>query len=104
MRKTLIIAAALAAIGGAATAGEKTWTKTPCRSVTDKYGTDVPTGAGEALAKSAYANKFGSNCNMYSFVAAECRLAPGSSVGAAVKNLLRKVASNKLPDIPMCGV
>jgi hypothetical protein len=105
MRKTLIIAAVMAAVAGPSMADDA-WHKIPCRSVmADSHGTDIPAGAGDALAESVLANKFGSICNMYSFVAAECRQRPSSSVGAAVSALLRKAASGRqLPDIPMCGV
>jgi hypothetical protein len=81
------------------------WSEAPCSIVmADKYGAYVPNGAADYLASLPLAEKFGSTCNMNSYIAAECRLHPNGTVGAAIKRLLRKAISNKtLPYIPICG-
>jgi hypothetical protein len=48
--------------------------------------------------------KLGSGCNVSSYVYAECRIRPNSSVMAAINRLISKARSGaELPYIPICG-
>jgi hypothetical protein len=68
------------------------WSEMPCRSIiADKYGGTVPTGAELYIAASGLQDKFGSNCNLDSFIVAECRLHPHST------EVLQSVASYTKP-------
>jgi hypothetical protein len=57
-----------------------------------------------ALENSALSEKFGSICNMASYIVAECRLQPQGSIKSAIERLLLKAALNKsLPHVHRCG-
>ena len=48
--------------------------------------------------------KLGGGCNVSSYVYAECRIRPNSSVMAAINRLISKARSGaELPYIPICG-
>ena len=94
----------------AAVAQAASWSKVSCRTViTDwsysgKYGNGVPMAAADYLSARGFGAAIGSmsTINLRSYVAAECRLHPHETVGAAIERLLHTPTS-KLPNIPTGG-
>jgi hypothetical protein len=81
------------------------WSKIPCQTVmNDKYGGAVPDEATDYLSSLDFGSSIGSTSgiNLRSFIAAECRLHPRDTIGAAVERLLHTPPS-KLPNIPIGG-
>jgi hypothetical protein len=84
------------------------WSKLSCRiviadwSYSGKYGAAVPMAAVDYLSALDPDGRLGSTINIRSYVAAECRLHPHETVGAAIERLLHTPTS-KLPNIPIGG-
>jgi hypothetical protein len=86
------------------------WSKLSCRiviadwSYSGKYGAAVPMAAADYLSARGFGAAIGSmsTINLRSYVAAECRLHPHETVGAAIERLLHTPTS-KLPNIPIGG-